>query len=95
MIMRIVINSAHATSADRWYVKEGEETAILHFNREPRFYANIAFDRSIWWGNGRYTLDEELYCVKIRPGNSRNEKLGTSFSNKVTFQRNLWIRKRL
>lgn len=56
----------HATSADRWYVKEGEETAILHFNREPRFYANIAFDRSIWWGNGRYTLDEELYCVKVR-----------------------------
>ena len=39
----------HATSADRWYVKEGEETAILHFNREPRFYA-ILLSTAVYGG---------------------------------------------
>ena len=32
----------------RFYVGEGETTAKLHFYREPRFYANLGFDRSIY-----------------------------------------------
>ena len=28
------------------------ETAILHFNREPRFYGSLGFDGSTWYGNG-------------------------------------------
>jgi len=36
-----------ATPADRheFYIATGETTAELHFNREPRFYADLAFDR--------------------------------------------------
>ncbi|THG67871.1 RagB/SusD family nutrient uptake outer membrane protein [Bacteroides faecichinchillae] len=57
-----------AREEEKWYVKKGEETAILHFNREPRFYAAIGFDRGIWWGNGRFDLEEELYYLQIRAG---------------------------
>lgn len=32
-----------ASEKDKWYIKEGEETVKLHFNREPRFYASIWF----------------------------------------------------
>ncbi|MEO6523719.1 MAG: RagB/SusD family nutrient uptake outer membrane protein, partial [Mucilaginibacter sp.] len=37
--------------ADRFYVKNGEQTVALHFNREPRFYASLGFDRGVWFGN--------------------------------------------
>lgn len=41
------------TSADddTFYIKKNEQTVKLHFDREPRFYANLAFDRGIWFGN--------------------------------------------
>ena len=32
----------------RCYIGENETTAKLHFYREPRFYANLGFDRSIY-----------------------------------------------
>jgi len=35
-----------------FYVKSGYTTIKAHFNREPRFYANIGFDGGIWFGNG-------------------------------------------
>lgn len=37
---------------NKYYFKLGEETATLHFNREPRFYASLAFDRGTWYGSG-------------------------------------------
>lgn len=30
----------------------GQETATMHLNREPRFYANLFFDRCTWYGDG-------------------------------------------
>lgn len=41
-----------ATEQEQWQVAKGQETSILHFDREPRFYASIGFDRGLWWGNG-------------------------------------------
>ena len=35
-----------------YLLKENYETAILHFNREPRFYGSLGFDGSTWYGNG-------------------------------------------
>jgi len=32
----------------RYYVGAGETTAKLHYYREPRFYANLGFDRSLY-----------------------------------------------
>jgi starch-binding outer membrane protein, SusD/RagB family len=40
-----------ALGKDTFYIKKGEQTVKLHFDREPRFYADLAFDRGIWFGN--------------------------------------------
>jgi len=42
-----------ATAEDANYLQEGYETVELHFEREPRFYGSLAFDGSIWYGQGR------------------------------------------
>ena len=49
------------------HVKEGYETVRLHFNREPRFYANIGFDGGIWYGQGIYN-DSTNWHLEIRGG---------------------------
>uniref|UniRef100_UPI003217E142 RagB/SusD family nutrient uptake outer membrane protein n=1 Tax=uncultured Draconibacterium sp. TaxID=1573823 RepID=UPI003217E142 len=49
-----------ATSGENDYVRSGEKTAILHFDREARFYADIAFDR------GTYVLDPNYHYVQCR-----------------------------
>lgn len=38
--------------------KQNYETAILHFNREPRFYGSLGFDGSTWYGNGWKNPDD-------------------------------------
>jgi hypothetical protein len=51
--------------ANKHYIKQGYETAKLHFNREQRFYASIGFDGGIWFGNG--VVDEDkAYYVQAR-----------------------------
>jgi len=55
--------------ASRYYIKEGYETIKGHFARESRFYADLAFDGSIWFGNGRVNQDDAknpLYSVQAR-----------------------------
>ncbi len=37
-----------------YYVQPNFKTAIINLYREPRFYANLAFDGCYWYGNGRY-----------------------------------------
>ncbi|WP_299551491.1 RagB/SusD family nutrient uptake outer membrane protein [Seonamhaeicola sp.] len=36
---------------NQYYVKNGETTINLHFDREVRFYGSLGFDRGIWYGN--------------------------------------------
>jgi len=59
-----------ATAADKFYVKDGEQTVKLHFDREPRFYASMAFDRGIWLGNwvNNYDYTKALLYPKARRG---------------------------
>jgi len=47
-----------ATEDDKYYIKPNYVTAKLHFDREPRFYADIGFDGGIWYGQGNYNQDE-------------------------------------
>lgn len=72
-----------ATAADKWYIKEGEYTASMHFDREARFYAAIGFDRAIWWGNGVYDFkpadygsSEKVRYIRGLADNSTNEVAG-------------------
>ncbi|MGY3052054.1 hypothetical protein ACVWYG_000241 [Pedobacter sp. UYEF25] len=39
---------------DKLLVHKGYTTIGLHFNREPRFYADLGFDGGIYYGHGRY-----------------------------------------
>jgi hypothetical protein len=55
-------------NASRFYVQNGYTTIKEHFGREARFYANIAFDGGVWFGNGK-TNPGDLYHVEAR-GNS-------------------------
>ncbi|TDQ11511.1 RagB/SusD family nutrient uptake outer membrane protein [Pedobacter metabolipauper] len=50
-----------AATEDRYYVKKGQVTVKLHYDREPRFYASIGFDRGIWFGNAtnNYNVTQE------------------------------------
>ena len=38
-----------ATAADKYDIKEGFRTSIINFDREPRFYADLGFDGSIFY----------------------------------------------
>lgn len=43
-----------ATEAEQLYIEKGYTTIQLHFDREPRFYADLGFDGGIWYGQGKY-----------------------------------------
>jgi hypothetical protein len=45
-------------------VQLGQESASMNFDREPRFYSSLGFDRGKWYGN-HYdnTPDNELDCL--------------------------------
>ena len=46
-----------------YYVLKDAQTAYLHFNREPRFYASLGFDKGIYFGNGYYDFPNNVkYC---------------------------------
>ena len=52
-------------AGSQFYVAKGYTTINEHFNREPRFYANIAFDGGIWFGNGKTSI-KDMYHVEAR-----------------------------
>ncbi len=58
-----------AGSADRFNLKEGYTTVSLHFNREPRYYADLGFDGGIWYGQGHYDdQGDDLLYVAAKQG---------------------------
>lgn len=58
-----------ATHEERFNIKEGEVTARLNFDREPRFYADLGFDRGIWYmSNSPSKTDENTFYLFCRAG---------------------------
>jgi hypothetical protein len=48
----------------RYYIKKGEQTAAMNFDREPRYYSTLGFDRGIWYGNHyNNTPDDPAECL--------------------------------
>ena len=74
-------NLKTAAAADKYYIKQNEQTVKLHFDREPRFYANLAFDRGVWFGNwiGNFNSDN-LFFVKARKGETAARQGVSNFS---------------
>lgn len=73
-----------AVASDRFYVRLGEQSVALHFDREPRFYADMGFDRGIWFGNwvSNYdcTLPAGLLYVKGRRGETAARQGASNYS---------------
>lgn len=48
----------------KYYIQEGEQTAALNFDREPRFYSSLGFDRGKWYGNSYKNMpDDDAECL--------------------------------
>lgn len=58
-------NLKTATEADKFNLQTGYQTVSLHFDRENRFYADLAFDGAIWYGQGKYN-DKNPWYVQAR-----------------------------
>lgn len=52
-------------ASESYYMQTGEQTAGLNFNREVRFYADLAFDRSLLFGAGKVD-DKDQNVIKAR-----------------------------
>lgn len=77
-----------ADSSDRYHLSVGYTTAKLHFNREPRFYANIGFDGGLWFGQGRYD-DTYQWIVMNKRGQATSPINPRNFSSTGYFTKKL------
>jgi hypothetical protein len=57
---RYSIRQDPSSGDEIYYVKEGQRTVYLHYNREPRFYSSLAFDRAIYFGCGYYNFPSDV-----------------------------------
>ncbi|MDR2385327.1 MAG: RagB/SusD family nutrient uptake outer membrane protein [Tannerella sp.] len=58
-------NFRTAIDAERYYLQSGYTTIGLHFDREPRFYAALAFDGGLWFGQGVHD-DKDQYLIQCK-----------------------------
>jgi hypothetical protein len=50
----------------RFYIEQGQQTAEMNFDREPRFYSSMGFDRGKWWGNAYNNEPEnDAQCLHV------------------------------
>ncbi len=54
-----------AINDEKYYLQPGYTTVGLHFDREPRFYASMAFDGGLWFGQGA-TDDKNQYLIQCK-----------------------------
>lgn len=58
-----------AVAAERMYIGTNEEVTELHYDREPRFYSSLAFDRGTWYGNWEENYNQaNISFIKARRG---------------------------
>jgi len=56
-----------ATHEERFHIAEGFETSRLHFDREPRFYASLAFDGAVWYKyDSPSNSDENTFVLRSK-----------------------------
>jgi hypothetical protein len=77
-------NPRISDEAHQQQVQLGEQSASMNFDREPRFYSSLGFDRGKWYGNSyNNTPDDELDCLfpKARSGETASAASGTGQYN--------------
>lgn len=55
------------TDEYKYYLQTGYTTVGLHFDREPRFYASLAFDGGLWYGQGAFD-DKDQNLLQCKAG---------------------------
>jgi hypothetical protein len=63
---RYKVRPEPSSGKEKFLVKEGQRTVYLHYNRDPRFYASIGFDRGIYFGNGYNDFPENVKHLEFR-----------------------------
>lgn len=81
-------NIRTATDTERYRIKQGYQTAGLHFDREVRFYANLGFDGGLWYGNGKFDSDDQ-WVVMAKLAQTGGKWLNHSFSATGYFPKKL------
>lgn len=83
-------NLREATRAERFNLIEGYTTASLNFDREPRFYASLGFDGSVWYmQNSPSGTDENTWNVKAKIGQTSAQNSIRYFSPTGYFAKKL------
>ncbi len=77
---RFQIRPEMSSGDDVYYVRSGEKTAYLHFNREPRFYASLGFDRGVYFGNGYYNFPTNVKYSDFFGGHISGKQSSTCYS---------------
>lgn len=77
-----------ATTADKYHIKEGAITAVLNFDRETRFYANLGFDGGLWYGIGKFNVDDQ-WDLQGKQGQAAGKRLLTNYSTTGYFCKKL------
>lgn len=68
-----------AESDHKYYIREGYTTANLHFDRELRFYADLGFDGSLFYGNSKYD-DTDTWTIEAKKGQVSSQQGIKAFS---------------
>ncbi|MGM9474847.1 RagB/SusD family nutrient uptake outer membrane protein [Pedobacter sp. GSP4] len=58
---RYNLRTATGTGYEKDYIQKDSATAILHFDREPRFYADLGFDNGKWYGIGKFSEADQWF----------------------------------
>lgn len=66
----------------------GSETARFNFDREPRYYADLGFDRGLWFGQGNFDADNQLVILN-RKGEPAGALDSRNFSTTGFFTKKL------
>jgi hypothetical protein len=78
-----------AVPEDRFNLIEGYETASIQSNRENRYYADLAFDGSVWYmQNSRSQSDRETWTVQAKKGQPQSRIGANNYSST-----GLWAKK--
>lgn len=83
-----------APADHKYYIQPGYTTSKINIGREARFYANLAFDGAIWFGNGRYkdvgmgASNEQPWVIQTKKGEAQGQMSNLRYSLS-----GYWVRK--
>lgn len=65
-----------AAAKDRFYIEPNFVTARLNFDREPRFYADLGFDGSVWYMKDGNATSSDINTFYVKAKNTESAGFG-------------------